>query len=226
LIGKPLLQRSDSKILHLRKGEPIQSRDGRTVMAEVYTNGMNCSEEDAIANAFASSLPNSDLYLCYNSTSGTTNDLGKVILNKMGIDIPPVTQLTRLLKNLCGEANSSNKNNFIRLIGHSQGGAINAQALTRLTTAQKANLLVETYGTAEIITKEDGVASADNYIGRSDPVPFLVSTPRLVKEVLKPSGAVHFVGKPGIPLANHAFLSPDYQEAVSRAKKKYRTEVL
>jgi RHS repeat-associated protein len=190
----------------------IPSRDGNDSTGTlVVTNGICTSFNTArgyVANLIEQYAGVSG-GAAYNATHGVFLDLMEAILNWLGVETHPVKMEVRTWRGSLGT------NSTLVAVLFSQGGLLGGLALQHLTPEEKLRMHVVTLGSAKIISRKDGVASAKNFIGKTDFVPLFGSPLRYLDAVLFGNDEVEFVGSFfSLPFSQHAFEGSDYQTAL------------
>ena len=165
------------------------------------------------------------IYLVHNATNGALADFIKAGLGKLGFQIRASTNLAEVWKDIHHKITTENpgKVPVVLHFCHSHGGILTKTALNISLNEVRSMLHVLTFGTAEVILKQDtGVRYAMNYVHYTDGVTQLFSPIGLIRGCF--SGEVEFVGSPiSIPIMSHFMKSPHYLDALERGINDFVT---
>ncbi len=142
------------------------------VFEQVNFNGIHNTLDEAIAMALEGSLllDNCNSHICYLGTTNGLVDVGKCIINKLGVDTPSVYWAVHTIRSAIERVGGVGIG-IVRIEAHSRGGLVLDLALQHLTAEEKAMLCVSTYGSATLI-KPKGLKSCVNYVSKHDAIPW------------------------------------------------------
>lgn len=140
------------------------------------------------------------VHYCYNSSEGFVFDLLECAAQIIGIKTHTVELATQLLRE---RIQSVGEKGMVHLHLHSQGGLIGYRALQKLTSTEKKQVHVTTYGTAKLICSKE-LASVTNVISGRDPIPWIADPLGCARAYWTRSDQVKYVPSPPSMLAAHS----------------------
>ncbi len=191
---------------------------------QTLVNGIgtfSCDGEE-YAGIISSFLDGEKVYYLYNSTEGAIIDLLHSGRSKLGYTDKDARMLAAKWRVLLADMRESG-GGIIYHWAFSEGGAITERALSLLTPEERQQIIVNTFGSASLFSK-NLAHDVTHYVSVRDGVP-MTSPIAYLKAVYchltgRPSNVVFIGSFKGIPLIDHGFKNESYSTAMENVADK------